>query len=49
MKEVPFGPINVEIGANWVHHPNMKDAKNIPLDNMCKDAGLNFISDSYED
>ena len=46
---MPFGPINVEIGANWVHHPNMKDVKNIPLDNMVKEAGLDFISDTYED
>merc|ERR1712142_282208 len=49
VKEVPFGSINVEVGANWVHHANMKGVKDIPLDNMVKEAGLNFVEDEYGD
>ena len=49
VKEVPFGKINVEVGANWVHHPNMKYVKDIPLDNMVQEAGLNIVHDGYED
>ena len=49
VKEVPFGSINVEVGANWVLHHNMKGVKDIPLDNMVKAAELNFIEDSYGD
>ena len=39
----------MEIGANWVQHPSMKFAKDIPLDNMVKEAGLNLVHDDYED
>ena len=39
----------MEIGANWVQHPSMKHAKDIPLDNMVKEAGLNLVHDDYED
>ena len=49
VKDVPFGGIRVEVGANWVHFSNMKKTEVNPIELMVKDAGLNFIEDDYQD
>ena len=49
VKDVPFGGINVEVGANWVHFSNMKKTETNPIELMVAEAKLNFVSDDYSD
>ena len=49
VKDVEFGGIRVETGANWVHFSNMKHNEVNPIELMVKHAGLNYIEDDYED
>ena len=49
VKDVKFGDIHVELGANWVQNAGMEKNSKISLFNMVEDAGLNFISDNFED
>ena len=49
VREVNFGGVNVEVGANWVHFSNMKKSEINPIELMIKEAHLNFVSDDYSD
>jgi len=49
VKDVNFGGINVEVGANWVHFSNMGVETRNPVEDAVRKAGLNVISDDYED
>jgi len=49
VKDVPFGGINVEVGANWVHFANMNHSTKNPIEDMVREAGLNFVDDDYSD
>ena len=52
VQEVPFGSVNVELGANWVHFSNnniFKEGFQNQLDEMVDDAGLDFVKDYYDD
>ena len=49
VKDVKFGGITVEVGANWVHFSNMKEHELNPIELLVKDAKLNFIEDDYQD
>lgn len=49
VKDVEFGGIRVEVGANWVHFSNMKETEVNPIELMVKDAGLNYVEDDYSD
>ena len=47
VKEVPFGGVNVEVGANWVHYGDLKEVH--PLEWFVNRTRLNFVSDNYGD
>ena len=49
VKDVPFGGINVEVGANWVHFSNMKKSEINPIELMVAEAKLKVVSDDYSD
>ena len=49
IKHVPFGGINVEVGANWVHFSNMNPSNVNPVDKLVLNSGLNYIVDDYSD
>ena len=49
VKDVHFGGINVEVGANWVHFSNMKKTEMNPIELMVAEAKLNFVPDDYSD
>lgn len=49
VKDVQFGGITVEVGANWVHFSNMREHELNPIELLVKDAKLNYIEDDYQD
>ena len=49
VKDVEFGGIRVEVGANWVHFSNIKKTEVNPIELLVKDAGLNYVEDDYSD
>ena len=49
MKEVDFGGIKVEVGANWIHFSAMNHSVVNPIEPLVRQAGLNFVSDDYSD
>ena len=49
VREVNFGGVNVEVGANWVHFSNLKKSEINPLELMVKEAKLNSVNDDYSD
>jgi len=49
VKDVPFGGINVEVGANWLHFSSMTEMDINPLEKLITDANLNRVDDNYED
>jgi len=49
VKDVEFGGINVEVGANWLHFSSMSEIDVNPLEKMINEANLNSVEDDYED
>ena len=49
MKEVQFGGVTVELGANWVHYGEMEEDDVHPLERLVNRTNLRFVSDDYED
>jgi len=49
VKEVDFGGIKVEVGANWIHFSAMNHSVVNPIEPLVRQAGLNFVSDDYSD
>ena len=38
-----------KVGANWVHFANMDETSEHPIEDMVRDANLEFVSDGYGD
>ena len=49
VKEVQFGGVTVELGANWVHYGEMEEDDLHPLERLVNRTNLRFVSDDYED
>ena len=49
VKEVQFGGVNVEVGANWVHYGELEETEVHPLEWFVNRTNLNFVTDHYED
>ncbi|XP_023344218.1 polyamine oxidase isoform X2 [Eurytemora carolleeae] len=49
VKDVQFGGVHVEVGANWVHFSQMGENDTNSVEEMCKSGGLNMIQDPYDD
>jgi len=49
VKDVDFGGVNVEVGANWVHFANMEEDSINLVDDIVVKEGLNTVEDEYED
>ena len=49
VKEVQFGGVKVEVGANWVHYGELEETDVHPLEWFVNRTNLNFVTDHYED
>ena len=49
VKEVQFGGVTVELGANWVHYSELEEGDVHPLEWFVNRTNLNFVPDDYED
>ena len=49
VKDVPFGDVNIELGANWVQFlGSNKDFVN-PIETLVNEANMTYINDTYSD
>ena len=49
VKQVQFGGVTVELGANWVHYSELEEGDVHPLEWFVNRTNLNFVPDDYED
>lgn len=49
VKSAAFGGVNVELGANWVQFSRMDEGFCNPVEEMVKDAQLEYVEDDYHD
>ena len=49
VKDLQFGGVNVELGANWVHYGELEENSVHPLEQFVERTNLSFVTDDYED
>ena len=49
VKDVQFGGITVELGANWIHYSDIGEDEVNPVEELVRATRLNTVEDNYDD
>ena len=49
VKDVQFGGITVELGANWIHYSDIGENEVNPVEELVRATRLNTVEDNYDD
>ena len=49
VKDVQFGGITVELGANWIHYSDISEDEVNPVEELVRATRLNTVEDNYDD
>ena len=49
VKDVQFGGITVELGANWIHYSDIREDEVNPVEELVRATRLNTVEDNYDD